>query len=451
VVGGLVASLIVHGTVVVTLMVTPAMHTGHPKAPPQAAGQGQGEAPEPMDPACLLDEALQAGARAALCLTPWQGERSACLDGALAAMTEGKIACRNLARPVELTMIEPVELIPGIEPRKEEEEKDLVLEAMLEEEKKEEQAIDPSGQVVEIAPPAVEQRPDQANFVSEYDSSVEKEMKKMGKPVEQAGAVAPMAMAPQPTQQPQQQPPADAKPQGAQSGTGALGMRRPDAPPSAPGRDGETNGDDVEKEMGAVDGLAPEDGGELARLGGGGGLKRLDAVPARPPGEDGEGGDGRPLSARDLRPNSEQLARATSGSFDALDDVDEGNDTQLNTKRWVYANFFNRVKRAVADSWKPAEIYALRDPTGKIYGYKDRITLVKVSLKPDGSLANVAIEKPCGVDFLDDEAVRAFKDAGPFPNPPGALVDKVSNLITFRFGFQFQVSASPSWKVFRYQ
>ena len=42
---------------------------------------------------------------------------------------------------------------------------------------KEREQKDPRGQVVDIAQPAIEQRPDQAKFVSEYDSSVLREMK----------------------------------------------------------------------------------------------------------------------------------------------------------------------------------------------------------------------------------------------------------------------------------
>ena len=41
---------------------------------------------------------------------------------------------------------------------------------------------------------------------------------------------------------------------------------------------------------------------------------------------------------------------------------------------------------------------------------------------------------PCGVTALDEEAVRAFRSAGPFPNPPEGLIQK-DNLITFVFGF----------------
>ena len=42
---------------------------------------------------------------------------------------------------------------------------------------KEREQKDPKGQVVDIAQPAIEQRPDQAKFLSEYDSTVLRETK----------------------------------------------------------------------------------------------------------------------------------------------------------------------------------------------------------------------------------------------------------------------------------
>src|SRR5437660_9545902 len=44
-----------------------------------------------------------------------------------------------------------------------------------EEAKKEEEDKNPHGQVVDIARPAIEERPDHANYVSEYDSKVDRE------------------------------------------------------------------------------------------------------------------------------------------------------------------------------------------------------------------------------------------------------------------------------------
>jgi protein TonB len=153
-----------------------------------------------------------------------------------------------------------------------------------------------------------------------------------------------------------------------------------------------------------------------------------------------------------LVPSEEQIARALgSGTRDHLADIDEGSETALSAKRWVYAGFFNRIKEKVSDRWKPSEEYQRRDPTGKIYGAEDRYTLLQVSLKADGSLSSVSITHTCGLDFLDDTAVTAFKEAQPFINPPRKLVEAGHGTVNFGFGFFFEVSGAPRMKLFRYK
>lgn len=115
---------------------------------------------------------------------------------------------------------------------------------------------------------------------------------------------------------------------------------------------------------------------------------------------------------------------------DALTEVPEGDGTFLNTREWRYAAFFNRVKQAVAAKW---------DPNGRLRaknrspGFNERVTTLHVALRPDGSLSDVYVAKSCGIDELDQEAVRAFEQAQPFSNPPAALVE--NGAIRFAFGF----------------
>jgi TonB family protein len=131
-------------------------------------------------------------------------------------------------------------------------------------------------------------------------------------------------------------------------------------------------------------------------------------------------------------------SRASSGSAtegggapnDALSNVPAGDGTFLNTREWKYASFFNRVKQAVSARW---------DPNGRLraknreVGLDDRVTVLHISLRPDGSLAEAFVAKSSGIDELDQEAVRSFEKAQPFANPPAALVER--GAIQFSFGF----------------
>jgi TonB family protein len=313
--------------------------------------------------------------------------------------------------------------------------------AKEEQAKKEEESTKAPGQVVDLARPREEKRPENARFAAEYDSAVEHQTRKYGRfdPNElqrsqgdsdrNRAAVSEQAQA--------------GSPKPSQS-AGALAMRTPfRRRPSAfstPGDSEREPGDPGERQPGPLD---PEG---LFAPPGGGGPRKVVPLPSQggPPLSPGSG-------IASLIPSEEEVARAIgSGTQDYLRDVDEGEETALNAKRWKFATFFNRVKEQVRDHWKPVDEYRRRDPTGAIYGAQDRLTQVHVQLRPDGSLAKVSLAQTCGVDFLDDTAVEAFKQAQPFPNPPRQLV-QASGFIDFDFGFYLEISGSPRVRFLRYR
>ncbi len=128
-----------------------------------------------------------------------------------------------------------------------------------------------------------------------------------------------------------------------------------------------------------------------------------------------------------------------SPSRDHVEGVPEGDGTFLNTKEFKYATFFYRVRDSVASYWEDlaSNEYRRRDPTGNIYGIRDRSTMLQVRLSRDGKLSDVKVEQTSGVDFLDHVAVEAFQKAQPFPNPPPGIADEDGSI---RFNFQFVVT-----------
>jgi TonB family protein len=159
-----------------------------------------------------------------------------------------------------------------------------------------------------------------------------------------------------------------------------------------------------------------------------------------PRGQSGAGGGAPDLP--NLKPNQEQLERALGGgNVDHLEDVDNGDETALNSKRFIAAGFFNRLKRAVAQNWDPASVWRRIDPTGQVNGFKTRLTEVRVTLNQRGELLKIVVTTASGVNELDDEAVRSFHSAQPFPNPPKEIAGNDGN-ITFAFGFYFEIGNS---------
>jgi len=332
--------------------------------------------------------------------------------------------------PFEVSLVSPDEAL-ALEP-----ELDKLKEELEEEEKEEvKKEQDEKGQVVELAPPPEEKRPDRARFLSEFDSSVKKETK--GKPEQfKAGNIRASRPLPRvkPSQQEPRPPPTAVLPQKVPKEPQeqkepskemklAMRPRTPDMPASEL-PDSKT-GDAPAK----VDPPGPE---------------RIIGPPV--PRQQAVQGPDRPTTLREL--SMKELSQALGSKVnDYLPDVEDGKTTLLNSRRWRFATFFNRVKRRVAQKWHPARVYRRRDPGGNVYGFKDRLTILRVRLTPGGDVKEVHLENPSGVGFLDDEAISAFRAAGPFPNPPRGLVK--DDAISFRFGFMFEISRKPSFRIFR--
>lgn len=135
---------------------------------------------------------------------------------------------------------------------------------------------------------------------------------------------------------------------------------------------------------------------------------------------------------------------------DHLKDVEEGDGTYLSTREWKYASFFNRMKQSVGQQWSPTSQMRLRDPTGQIYGGRDRYTILTITLDETGRLKDAFVDKSSGLDFLDLEAVKAFERAQPFPNPPPGIL-ATDQTVRFQFGFFLELSGHPGMRLFRSQ
>lgn len=334
-------------------------------------------------------------------------------------------------------------LVEGLDAREAANEEPLSVESLVDElehppaptaqERKVEKEInekDARGQVVDIARPSIEQRPDEARFAAEYDSSVSHETKGPAG-LSKAGAVVPGAVAPPPSEAQARSTPLPAAASPAKTPPTALAMHGPIGT-RVPGPAGPQS---AVREFGP-DGDQPHQGGQgevrPPEVAGGGALP---------------GGGPRP----NLAPSTAILQQALgegAGSPDYLHDLDDGDATGLNAKKWKFAAFFNRMKTLVRGEWHPDQLLSRHDPSGNIYGVKDRVSVLRVELQLDGRVKDVSIKQSSGVEFLDEEAMSAFRRAQPFENAPQPLADP-DGVIRFNFAFIVQLSGRTSFKVYR--
>ena len=274
----------------------------------------------------------------------------------------------------------------------------------------------PKGQIVDIAKPKIEKKPSESRFLSEFDSSVDKETvaaehddninvrgeslkRQLAKKAENVNVESDESMM-MPMQSADAQKPEQAKTEKIKKGE-LKGFE---------GTDGDYAAGKEKEIAGKLD--AKDDKDEEGRVNVGGRWIPKKLLPY--------------LNGSD--------AVLMSPSNDFLEDVKKGNETYLNTQKFAYAAYFNKMKQAISRNWSPGTAIIVNDPTGRMYGRKDRFTKLQVFISAKGKLVKAKVITSCGVDFLDREAIHAFKMAAPFAPPPEILLNENKQL-EIRFGF----------------
>jgi TonB family protein len=315
-------------------------------------------------------------------------------------------------------------------------------------ERKEEPEKEPEGQVVDVAPGNHEESKD-ARFLAPTANQVEKETRAREQTAYYRNAMPRRTRQGQPDLEG-----ADPVDQMTSGGNGGRGTdRAPEADPGQQRAAMEVPSMRRREEIRMRDESGPGAGPAISNRTGSDDVRgNSDRLLLRPGeatgGEQSSPGSAGPLGLANLTPSPGALDHIAGAAPNDHLDVDEGDGTFLNTKEWKYSGFFNRVKQSVGMQWDPNSVLHVRDPTGNIYGGRDRFTLVQVTLDDRGGLKDVSVEKSCGVDFLDLEAVHSFERAQPFPNPPPGLVQSDST-VRFEFGFFIDMSTGPKLRLFR--
>lgn len=166
----------------------------------------------------------------------------------------------------------------------------------------------------------------------------------------------------------------------------------------------------------------------------------------------GEGGEESPLEEPTERDGVEPSQRhslrtpglamrdlmAFSSSPNALDrDVDEGEETMLNTDQVLYASFFNRIADEIYDTWVShvRDAFHSVDFEGRKLPPKVYFTRLNIQMNASGTVTAITVLESCGIPELDDAAKKAFWEREPFINPPEQMMGK-DGTMRFVYGFR---------------
>ncbi len=132
-----------------------------------------------------------------------------------------------------------------------------------------------------------------------------------------------------------------------------------------------------------------------------------------------------------------QWTQQNDSPRDYIKGLKESERTALNTKEYMFYGYFQRIRERLDWAWSGV----LRQKLTKLYrggrqlaSDMDHTTRLLVTLNFQGEVVRVQVVEESGTRDLDDAAINAFNQAGPFPNPPQGIVDK-SGLIQIRWDF----------------
>jgi outer membrane biosynthesis protein TonB len=274
------------------------------------------------------------------------------------------------ATPVQVTVdASALDLLAPIPPELEEVEAEEVEEPPPPEEPEPPTLPRPDGQIVAIARPLEERAPETSQYLAEYNQTVERETRT------DAFKINPEVIAPQFSRETALQ----------REELVDLGVDKPSTGARAGG-----------------DRFDPTRDGNLA------------ALPTPGQTTNKEGIDD-PVPASHT---SSKLAGAPQNDLlrEAL-----GDGVALNTREYLYAGYYERIRTLVNFYWNE-NIDNL--PTGVVLARSSYTTGVEVVLDGTGALDTIEVTSVSGSPELDDCVLRAFKMAGPFPNPPEGLIEK---------------------------
>lgn len=136
----------------------------------------------------------------------------------------------------------------------------------------------------------------------------------------------------------------------------------------------------------------------------------------------------------------QDLAKHTgdpSQTDDYLKDVEVGLQTALTTREFLYYSYYNRIKSKIRQYWEPnvREQVKIIYRTGRsLASSRDRVTQVLITLDAQGELKRIEVITQSGLQPIDEAAIKAFKQAAPFPNPPQGMVES-DGYIRIRWDF----------------
>jgi hypothetical protein len=118
-------------------------------------------------------------------------------------------------------------------------------------------------------------------------------------------------------------------------------------------------------------------------------------------------------------------------------EIEIGSFTALNTDKFTYYSFFERIEDKIRYRWENQVRMAINKiPTYELARYpkKMAITNLEIILSREGYIEKILLTRSSGLQLIDEAPAKAFWDAKNFMNPPQGLLES-DNKIHLRYQF----------------
>ncbi len=133
--------------------------------------------------------------------------------------------------------------------------------------------------------------------------------------------------------------------------------------------------------------------------------------------------------------NSNSKIQASS-STEIFDDLKVADFTKVNTIKYKYYGYYKRVRAVLEKNWGKNLKEAFRTlyyKNSRVPASQSYITQLLIKMDSLGVIEKIAIKGESGIKDFDLAAIKAFNQAGSFPNPPKDLVKNGQILLDWGF------------------
>jgi protein TonB len=142
-------------------------------------------------------------------------------------------------------------------------------------------------------------------------------------------------------------------------------------------------------------------------------------------------------TGKTMAPNpTRNPASLGSATEDYLENVAVGSETILNAAEYKFYGFYERIREKLSYRWNQElrrQFESWFAQGRAVSG--TRTTQLEVLMSAAGHIEAIRVLGSAGIEALDRAAIVAFQKAGPYPNPPKALVEEGQGKVKVRWDF----------------